>query len=101
MEPSTDSHDNALTMTEELFSTPFAADILLCLKGKPGCTEDELKEAVCDGKDPKKTLNFLARKGLVEAADGCIRLTSKGEKTADILEKLESLFSDRDSQALD
>ena len=93
MDPSTDSHDNAWPLTEELFAIPFAPDILLFLKGKRECTEAELKDEVCNGKSPEKALVFLTGKGLIESMDGCIKLTSKGEKAADVLSKIEELLS--------
>jgi len=92
MEPSTDSHDNAWSLTEELFAIPFAADILLFLKGKQACSEEELKDVACNGKSPQNALKFLLRKGLIEIADGRIRLTAKGGKVAEILDQLEKLF---------
>ncbi len=94
MEPSTCDHDNAWTMTAELFSTPFAPDILLFLKWKQGCSEEELKGRLCDGKSPRKALEFLTDKGLAESEDGKIMLTSKGEKAVGIINQIGSLFSD-------
>ncbi len=79
-------------MTEELFSTPFAADILLFLEGKQGCSKEDLKEAACNAKDSEKAMEFLAGKGLMESQDGKVRLTAKGEKAAEIIDRIEKLL---------
>ena len=94
MEPTIRNHDSALTMTEELFSTPFAPDILLFLKWKQGCSEEELKGGLCDGKSPRKALELLTDKGLAESEDGKIMLTSKGEKAVEIINQIEKLLVD-------
>lgn len=92
MEPSIRNHDSARPMTEELFSTPFAADILLFLKVKQGCSEGELKDESCNGKSPEKALKLLTGKGLIESEDGQVRLTAKGEKAAEIIDLIEELL---------
>jgi len=99
MEPSTDSHDNAWPLTEELFAIPFAADILLFLRGKQGCSEDEMKDEVCNCGSLEKALKFLSGKGLVEVGDVGIRLTSKGKDVAEILDSLEKLFPNQPAEA--
>jgi len=92
MEPSTDPHNNAWPLTEELFAIPFAPDILLFLRGKQGCSKEDLKGAACDGKNLEKAMEFLAGKGLAEVEDGQVRLTAKGEKAAEIIDRIEKLL---------
>lgn len=85
---------------EQLFAEPHAADILLILLEKDHQMEDELETGACGGESSDRALEFLVREELVSIEGMGVRLTSKGEKTAEVLEKLESLFSGRDSQAL-
>ena len=93
MEPSTDSHDRTLTMTEELFSTTFAADILLELLEKGPQKKGELREGACDGRRPTKAFGLLEEKGLVAIEGRTVRLTAKGEKAAEIISRIEILLT--------
>ena len=101
MEPSTDAHDRTLTMTEELFSTPFAADILLELLEKGPQKKGELREGACGGRRPTKAFGLLEEKGLVAIEGRTVRLTPRGKDVAEILDRLEDLFSGHGSQAIE
>ena len=79
-------------MTEELFSTTFAADILLELLEKGPQKKGELREGACDGRRPTKAFGILEDKWLVAIEGRTVRLTAKGEKVAEILEKLEAMM---------
>ena len=92
MESSTCDHDSAWPMAEELFSTPFATDILLELLEKGPQKKGELREGACDGRRPTKALGLLEEKGLVTIEGRTVELTAKGEKVAEILEKLEAMM---------
>lgn len=94
----TDAHDNAQTMTEELFSMPFVADILLFLRGRQGCFGEELENGACDGRSPEEAFEFLAGKGLTKFEDGKVSLTPKGEEAAEVIDKLEKLMDGQDGK---
>ena len=97
MEPSTDPHDNAWTMTEELFATPFTVDILLELLEKGPQKKGELREGACGGKRPSKAFALLEDKGLVEIEGRTVALTPKGRKAAEIINQIEGLLSENRS----
>ena len=92
MEPSTDPHDNAWPLTEELFATPFAADILMELLEKGAQKKGELREGACGGKRPSKAFALLEEKGLVEIEGRTVALTPKGRKAAEIINQIEGLL---------
>ena len=97
MEPSTDPHDSALTMTRELLSDPSAIDILLELLEKGPQKKGELREGACGGKRPSKAFALLEEKGLVEIEGRTVALTPKGRKAAEIIDRIEGLLSENRS----